>query len=487
MDTLMSMNIRVLISFIFVTITMIVSLLGIIDLKSKNADVDNEKSQESMGIDKAINCKKSDSVYTGKIYTIDGEAMIVQKESDNYKPYTEPTSPAYEMLKDEIDASEICENILFSGSLRENKALLRGDDIQTTIHSNGQKKAFEELASYVGTATNANIRGAQMAVLLPDGAVLVYARFGEVTQTPQSGSSAKALFSRIYSSEEFRDGTQFDIGNIFKDHNYTVDNGVAKHNHNGRCDEDDVPSVYPTYDDDFTDAAGVTHHRYHREIDFKTALIDSSNVYFIEHADHFGRTKVLDALNKAFFFDSSLKSDVLGTIPAVTNNNTKNDVDFFFGQGMYISPVRLCASMNASITGDFFMPFYVAQVISPDRSIIYQSNPEVNKHNTGITVDRQNDLVIPALKACYSSYNYYDDSVLKKYDGRIIAKSGTAEVGNDQYTRTMLISVFDETEEQNLLCSAVLVAERSNSDSVPTNDQALRSLVSILEEIGILE
>ena len=51
----------------------------------------------------------------------------------------------------------------------------------------------------------------------------------------------------------------------------------------------------------------------------------------------------------------------------------------------------------------------------------------------------------------------------------------------------MLISVFDETEEQNLLCSAVLVAERSNSDSVPTNDQALRSLVSILEEIGILE
>ena len=417
----------------------------------------------------------------GMIYSIDGK----------------PISAKYDNVFCAVDGySEIvgCESvgiihelspILLSNDSKSNRTVRQGNNIVTTLSSKGMKTAHEMLADY----NSQDIR-ASICVVLADGAVLVdagnntYASdafknpdnyndiFCNYNSMPElKGSSFKPVIYRMllthknelsdefnFVDGEFQDISEFRIG----------DRTICNWDH-------DYPG---NYDGSIGDVL-------QRKCTLADLLKFSSNTAPLRICNSIGFDKAYKYLNDDFQIKSPLVTEVNKLI-AVTPSEDEM-VDYFFGQGANISSLRMCQLFNYLVSGEFTVPFYCASVIQPDGKVLYKAKPKpIDKYK--LQIDVENDILNNALEDTFESYitpnlrQKFPDKLLSSR--RILAKSGTAELGNGNDNRVLMMTVMNK-ERTNVICSACIAINNISPNTI-TNEVLIEKLLYTLSTIGII-
>lgn len=396
--------------------------------------------------------------------------------------------------------SEI-KRILQANSLYSNERAVRGDSIITTIVSSAQKEAVEQLNSY---------SDATLAVVNADGAVLVNASSVDQQQEFQNsyirndtelplyyisnynaheslavGSSFKTISARVFEQNNEKFSQEWSVyNNAFDDISTVNIDGVVVSN--WEINSNFNPANYYTY---------CKNEIYHRNSSLADALINSSNTYFLRHADAMGLMKYQEMLDATFQLYHQY--DIGGCTLLGLQLDESNEYSKFllpFGQAAVISPVRLASAYNHALGGKFYLPFEITQIRTPDDEVIFQYQPEeISEYSLKISIN--NDILVDGLEKTFLSYvrqkdgTYYpmlDDFPASFLgSGRLLAKSGTAVIDDDFDNRTMALTLLDENQDA-VICTAVIAVKHVKGNTI-TNTELIFKLLKVMEKMGVLE
>ena len=340
-------------------------------------------------------------------------------------------------------------SVLSTNSSYMNRVYAVGDSVVTTIVSDGQKEAYEQLEGLKGVCKWSNI-----TVVNSDGAILVnvgsncddivyynnalikyydskqdgvtppptppdylytYAEFGSCNfqtedinmykYTEGVGSSFKTITARILQLNNNLLSEEKSVYNT-----EYIDNGIYT-----LTDKENKKTIHNVdYQQDSAD--GKT--GYPKKSSLADAMINSSNYYFLDHVEALGWEKYQSELTERFFLNSKMRIDAY-SIPAMpySAEQINSDITFFpeqiaYGQEARIAPIRLASLYSYAISGNFVPPFMIAQVLQPvkpqsnagkDYQVIYQCNPKADTRYH-FDVNMKDDIVIDALRKTFASY-----------------------------------------------------------------------------------
>jgi hypothetical protein len=202
----------------------------------------------------------------------------------------------------------------------------------------------------------------------------------------------------------------------------------------------------------------------------------------LRHAQYLGFSKFYASLQSLYGLDKEMVTD----ISALSGLSTEESrIPWLaFGQDAYLSATRLCAMYNYTFSGDFYTPFYVAQVLAPDGSTLYQATPTPNSN---YTLDAQKrEILKDALCDCFTAYtgSMYADLAQQR---RILCKSGTAEVDilssdgtiTKAENRVMMLTILD-TDGRVIASGCACVNHTTDSVSNVTLIQMLLETASAM-------
>ena len=455
----------------------------------------------------------------GAIYSLDGDPMVsiatssgtplqrIRTDEDVlYYPTEDYYAPVVGVAVNQVAYKGLLANaqtILQSNATYSNISRLEGNTIITTYVSVGMQEAFEQIKEF---------QDSSIAVVNYDGSILV--------NTSSMANGMQEYLERYFQSEADKNNPESETEAagtpaVISPMDYFVgihDASVSRQVGSSfkpitarvlsLC-SDQLPPGYDITRTDFPDPGSVTLRSYKvsnwdadtagkRQLSLAEAFIHSSNVYFLRFADAMGLEIFRSQLDSIFKTDQSIYTGTLELQP-ITNNDLYPEDQFIvylpYGQSACVSGIRM-ASMYQLLDGSFYVPFDVAQVRTPDGEIIYNADPQqVNGYS--YEVDMATDPVIDGLRQSFFSYICLDDgsirSVLNDHDselllsGRLLAKSGTAIVGNGcQEEHTMALSVLNE-EQNKIICTAFLDV---HGDEV-TYAEEIDKLLHVLERLEV--
>lgn len=408
------------------------------------------------------------------------------------------------------------QDILLSNALYINRKAIQGDSIVTTIYSPAQEEAVNQLDGLSGQE-NGDIGLGSIAVVNEDGAILVnasavssnqiefqnesndyianpqnepfyYTTNNNAFQSAAVGSSFKPLTARVLEQNDEMLSSSWSIFNSeFDDQSSVTIRDLYITNWEMISDVD--PSLYySNFDGDV----------YHRNSDLKSAFINSSNTYFLRHANEIGLKKYQSLLNENLrLYDKySIGGFTLdGLVPYSENRFESEDaysVNLPYGNTAILSPVRLASAYNHAISGRFYLPFEIAQIRDPNDNIIFQYQPtEIKEYN--LNVDVSNDIIVEGLSATFSSYITKSDGTfnqsLKDFSndllssGRLLAKSGTAGVDSTHENRTMALTLLSK-DKSDVICTAVISVNNCQVDSI-SNITLIYKLLKVIDRLEV--
>ena len=425
-----------------------------------------------------------------------------------------------ENLADSISCGMLSEkefqDILLSNALYSNRKAVQGNSIVTTIYSLAQEEAIKQLEGLAGQE-NGDIGLGSIAVVNADGAILVnassvsdnqlefqnrnedyitnpkdepiyYTTNNNAFQAAAVGSSFKPLTARIleHNDELFSDNWSV-FNSDFDDQSAVTIKGLYIANW------EMISNVDPTYY--YTSFDGNV---YHRSSDLKLAFINSSNTYFLRHANELGLNKYQKLLNEDLhLYDKySIGGFTLdGLVPYIDGKFESEDaysVNLPYGNTAILSPVRLASAYNHALSGNFYLPFEIAQICDPSGSVVFQYQPQERKEYK-LDVDVSNDIVDDGLKSTFQSYVTKNDGTYDaifdefSYDllssGRLLSKSGTAGVDSDHENRTMALTLLNE-DKSNVICTAVISVNNCQENSI-SNMALIYKLLKVIDKLGV--
>lgn len=386
-----------------------------------------------------------------------------------------------------------CYTTLHSTARESNIEARRGNDLQTTLHSKAQSVASKLLReNFPDTLCD----GASVVIVLKDGTVICAAgsncfsadefNLNDTEMFPRTlcidltsennniGSSGKGITAATFllNNEDF--DKEYSLYNTeFEDLSFFTHSGTTISNHD---------YWYPANYDNIVD---YNTNLMSRNIGLEEALVFSSNTYFWRHALHLGLKNSYKKMDAIFNISTPITTEI-NTIPGVSVDRDRLDY-FFWGQDMSVSTVKLASMYNYAISGEYYNPFYITGVTTPDGEYIYKAKPEkIAEFNS-----KETELLKTGLSECFNSYcNNMWESTYSSYtdlieDGRILAKSGTAEIVLNELTNhTRAMTILDE--DKDVVCTAVIAVNRATNDC-PINDNLLFSiLIQTLEAADIL-
>ena len=384
-----------------------------------------------------------------------------------------------------------CDETLHSSASNVNTNMRTGNNIVTTLMYAPQLTASRLLKENFSFDSCNRV---SVTVLLKDGAVITAAGLNEYDYSNSDEDEKKIDLYVDYTTSNTK------TGSVAK----TITARTLLCNNDGLSQEDSL------YNNDYRDfskfeANGVTISNWdcnlgcnyetilsggsimERSISLEKALILSSNTYFWRHALAYGLENTMSAEKKLFDITTPITTDIC-TIPGV--NFGRPDY-FAWGQDFECSPIRLCALYNHILSGESYTPFFVASVHLPNNELIFKATP---KRRASLDIDiEDNDILITALGSCFKSYcsNNMSPAVYGKYsklieDGRLLSKSGTAEIDveNGITNNVRVLTVLDEDYE--VICTAAIVAERCTYNAQITDDKMYSILFQTLEAANIL-
>ncbi len=408
------------------------------------------------------------------------------------------------------------QNILLSNALYINRKSIQGDSIVTTIYSPAQEEAVNQLDDLSGQE-NGDIGLGSIAVVNADGAILVnasavssnqvefqnnnenyiantkdepvyYTTNNNAFQAAAVGSSFKPLTARVleYNDELFSDSWSI-YNSEFDDQSAVTVRGLYITNW------EMISNVNPT--NYYTDFDGSI---YHRVSDLKSAFINSSNTYFLRHANELGLNTYQTLLNENLhLYDKySIGGFTLdGLVPYVDGRFESEDaysVNLPYGNTAILSPVRLASAYNHALSGEFYLPFEVAQIRDPNGNIIFQYQPTERKEYS-LDINLSEDIVADGLRSTFQSYVSNSDGVYNDaFDDfsyellsseRLLAKSGTAGVDSTHENRTMALTLLSK-DKSAVICTAVIAVNNCQVDSI-TNVALIYKLLRVIERLEV--
>ena len=384
------------------------------------------------------------------------------------------------------------------------------------LYSLAQEEAIKQLEGLAGQE-NGDIGLGSIAVVNADGAILVnassvsdnqlefqnrnedyitnpkdepiyYTTNNNAFQAAAVGSSFKPLTARIleHNDELFSDNWSV-FNSDFDDQSAVTIKGLYIANW------EMISNVDPTYY--YTSFDGNV---YHRSSDLKLAFINSSNTYFLRHANELGLNKYQKLLNEDLhLYDKySIGGFTLdGLVPYIDGKFESEDaysVNLPYGNTAILSPVRLASAYNHALSGNFYLPFEIAQICDPSGSVVFQYQPQERKEYK-LDVDVSNDIVDDGLKSTFQSYVTKNDGTYDaifdefSYDllssGRLLSKSGTAGVDSDHENRTMALTLLNE-DKSNVICTAVISVNNCQENSI-SNMALIYKLLKVIDKLGV--
>lgn len=477
----------------------------------------------------------------GEIYSLDGIPMLqcidlstgentIGKKSDAVaqlycatEKYFAPVigyDYSAEYMADSVSYGMMSEkeiqDILSSNALYINQKTVQGNSIVTTIYSPAQEEAVKQLEGLSGQE-NGDIGLGSIAVVNADGAILVnassvssnqkefqnssedyianpkdepiyYTTNNNAFQAAAVGSSFKPLTARVLEHNDELLSDNWSIFNSeFDDQSAVTVKGLYITNW------EMISNVDPSYY--YTDYDGNV---YHRSSDLKSAFINSSNTYFLRHANELGLNKYKSLLNENLhLYDQySIGGFTLdGLIPYVEGRFESEDaysVNLPYGNTAILSPVRLASAYNHALSGKFYLPFEIAQIRDPNKNVIFQYQPlEIKEYDLDVNVS--NDIIVEGLNSTFQSYITKDDGTYNdklgefSYDflssGRLLSKSGTAGVDSAHENRTMALSVLNK-EKTDVICTAVISVNNCQDNSI-SNVTLIYKLLKVIDRLEV--
>ena len=375
-----------------------------------------------------------------------------------------------------------CRSILLSNTAEINRQMRCGNSIVTTLHSGAMRTAMRELAAF-REDTDAGI-----CVVLREGTVLVSAG--------NNGYDSSAFFQPENYADLYVDYNASPLrkGSVWKpvsDRMFLVNDEL-------------MPDGFSLYINDFPDvsqhtAGSAVIHNWdwnisgcyeytqdgvmYRRFSLSDSLIASSNTYVLRHAEALGLKESYRLMTELYALDKELVTEInTHGVEAVKSDRLPY---FFWGQDAVLSNVRLCQLYNFICTGEFYAPFYCAQVLQPDGTIIYNASPEP-KQDYKLDVDKEDDILIHAMADTFESYltdalkNEFSADLLSSR--RFLAKSGTAE-NADSENRVMMLTVLNE-DKSDVICSACISVNHTTTGI--SNETLIRKLLLTLQAADIL-
>lgn len=482
----------------------------------------------------------------GKIYTLDGRNMLrrqyfneeddgsytavdidgesgegeIRTRFDSDRSLFSPTERWYANIvggPGECGLLYTARNILQSYSSRVNARRNEGDYIITTIYSKAQEQAYKELQEFIPLHDDDGF--AAIAVVSADGAILVdagsnadaaydhfavdmaeyavsphtdengdyipppavpdkgYIRWDLAVGYPDfTGSSFKPITARVLEQNDHLLGKEFSVRNDdYVDHSWTKFEGEDIKNHDSVKNEEGVP----------VDETTVR--------SLQDALVDSSNVYFLDHVKKLGTEKYKDELIRLFHLDSyeNIGTELMEPIFLSSKDSQSSVVatnigKVAYGQDARLSAVREASLMNTCITGIYYKPFIVSEVLTPEYNSIYKMQTE-RRMEKRMDIDIKHDIVADGMKRCFESYTDWEGlSSRAKDTGRFLAKSGTADANDNEgmINRTMVLTALDE-EGRDVVCTAVLAINKLKNTDL-SNDYLVEKLLSVIDTLGVI-
>ena len=459
----------------------------------------------------------SPALQKGVIYTIDGEPMSKNYQAGGSRYYT-ASQRAYSNIVgfgEKGGLSYGMRRILQGSSSASNFRTLTGDSVITTYHSRAQRKAAE-LLSQMDNGADACI-----VVVGADGAVLVdagsnsfdparyvkweaqsrqYENEAKKADSEEAAASARSKAEELRRKQEIRDmwldyGTAANaVGSSFKP---ILGRVLVRHN-------DRLPEEYSVYNQRFDDVSLIVTSRgdeirnhdsrnaaayrtnedgvYHRSSTFAQAFENSSNTFFIRHAQQLGLKDTYQYFQNEFFLESDIRSD---TIRLEGCRGEENRYEYLmFGQDAVLSPIRLASMYNLAFSGEAYVPFTVVRIIEPDGNVLYQCRPKKLEKYTQSDIDLTEDILFSSLNENF--LHYLSKDMKKQYSGfsaRIAGKSGTAELTQGKRNRTFAVTLLDKSD-QKVICSAVIAVNRL--DGNVSNQTLISCLVQTINELDVL-
>ncbi|MCD7810295.1 MAG: hypothetical protein LUG91_00320 [Ruminococcus sp.] len=419
-------------------------------------------------------------------------------------------SVSYGML-----AEKEIQDILSSNALFINQKAVQGDSIITTIYSPAQEEAVNQLDGLSGQE-NGDIGLGSIAVVNADGAILVnatavplnqiefqnsessyinnsqdepsyYTVNNSAFQSAAVGSSFKPLTARILEQNDDLLSDYWSIYNQeFDDQSAVTVKGLYITNWEMISNVD--PSSY------YTEFDGSV---YHRTSNLESAFINSSNTYFLRHANELGLSKFQSLLNEnlRLYDEYSIGGFTLdGLMPYVEERFESEEaysVNLPYGNTAILSPVRLASAYNHALSGKFYLPFEIAQIRDPDGNVVFQF-PVTEREEYNLNVDLSNDIIADGLSSTFLSYTSRDGVYYDTFDefpnellssGRLLAKSGTAGVDSSNENRTMALTLLSKDKSQ-VICTAVIAVNNCQPDSI-SNMTLIYKLLRVIERLEV--
>ena len=514
---------------IFTALVFLSCLLSLFKIYSLLAEADSQDETEAFCEMEYVlsDMQPSNGNSCGLLYSLDGKQMTERRFASDDNPVldssiTRSDGKKFSMPTEEYYASVVgidndyasglltsCKRVLKANAAASNRRNAVGDSLITTIVSSAQEEAYAQLQDFNGIA-----RWSSIVVVSNDGAVLVdsasnskaimdydqklweyyvsgskgiepqpserlytYQEFG--SSVPECvGSSFKPVTARLLALHDECVSTEFSLRNeFFEDVPELTVGSDTIHNHDYT-----VPGMYP------------------RQVSLAKALAYSSNTYFLSHVQNFGMQNYMDGLIQQFRLDQPIWTDA-HEIPAMplsaedANTNIRNFLEkVSYGQEARLTPVRLASLYNYIISGEWYDPFFIAQVREPSNQVIFSAVP-VEREEYHFDIDMYNDILINGLSYTFRQYADAAPSVFDKYadslisSGRILTKSGTADkVEGESENHTMVLTLLDERRE-HVVCTAVIAVDYldvSLGGNLVSASAMIDRLLPVLNQLGVL-
>ena len=464
-----------------------------VSIKFKSEKINVPKTQIETDIMLNGNSEHSNGYDHGIVYSIDGEPISKDYTINNMVKHAGiPEFTPIIGMEGFGGLINQCDITLHSSARKENIDSRTGNNIQTTLSYKAQCIASSLLKEYFPSEV---CDGASLAVVLKDGSVLVAAgsnsysvdEFGydnypndmcidKTAENYDVGSVAKTITAAtLLMNDDYVDEEYSLYNERFEDLSFYIHGGNRIENHD-YC----LPEAYEKVIGSDNQMA--------RYIGLDEAFVYSSNTYFWRHALNFGLEQTFKAMDNIFEINKSIKTEI-NTINSIQIDPERLDY-FFWGQDFNASPVLLCSMYNFIFSGEKFSPFYITSVCTPDNHEIYRATPQ--KTASMSQNEKMKNILEDSLSKCLKSYcQNIDKNVWEKYsnlieEGRIIAKSGTADViTNEIINHTRVITILDENHD--VICTATIAVNRAKNKYNTANDNILFNILfNTLEAAGIL-
>ena len=555
-------------AFLCVVNTAFLGIKNFSEEKAREADYKRPALEKIMPLNTASN-----SQCMGKIYTLDGKRMTNRyyyKPVDDSLPVTQKTyneldfdvesekregtdfatrftedvslSVPTEVYYSTITGTESyglladAEGILKSQASKANRLRSEGSHIMTTIHSDAQRVAYEQIAEYAEFFESHDVV-ASLAVVSADGAVLV-----------DVASNMQFMYDYIDGQRDYYKGIQYrevvdDKGNTFNKRipyfesydmsklvwSWYYDYGLKVPDAVGSSfkpisarvlleNDDLLDENFSLYNNNYKDvnmsgyeSEKIYNHNYsvpENELvrNLSLALQFSSNTYFLDHVKELSVDKYLQGLRDLFDLDAYENMGTYVRPPLLMSRQDPDYTDAYninygkltYGQEAKLSAVSLASLYNTAVSGNYYHPFMVSKVYNPDYNVIYEYNTRRNVHKV-MDIDIKNHILVKALSDSYISYvenTSYDYAGMQANTqrplGRFLAKSGTADVwetgefSTSTCNHTMVLTVLSDDCTQVICTAVIAVNNLPNSMDFKSNADYIQMLQNVVSELGVI-